>query len=81
MFAGEENSNLAMVPWAPWAPHRVQAPATATEMMDAEDTSMDVEQDGADQSSATHQQWPQHCMVPQPLPAASYQPSPVTWSW
>ncbi|XP_015696603.1 uncharacterized protein LOC107304948 [Oryza brachyantha] len=31
-----------------------------------------------------HHQWPQqqqHCMVQQPLPAASYQPSPVTWSW
>uniref|UniRef100_A0ACD5XTN3 Uncharacterized protein n=1 Tax=Avena sativa TaxID=4498 RepID=A0ACD5XTN3_AVESA len=83
-FYGDENSNLAMVPWAP---SRVQAPstaATATEMMDAEDTSMDVEQDRADQLSTTHQ-WPQqqqqHCMVQQPIPAASYQPSPVTWSW
>jgi len=30
------------------------------------------------------QQWPpQHCVAPQQvqLPAASYQPSPVTWSW
>ncbi|KAK3130436.1 hypothetical protein QOZ80_6BG0493400 [Eleusine coracana subsp. coracana] len=30
------------------------------------------------------QQWPpQHCMAPQQLqvPATSYQPSPVTWSW
>uniref|UniRef100_A0ACD5Y0T8 Uncharacterized protein n=2 Tax=Avena sativa TaxID=4498 RepID=A0ACD5Y0T8_AVESA len=74
LFAGDENSNLAMVPWAP---SRVQAPstaATATEMMDAEDTSMDVEQDRADQLSTTHQ-WPQqqHCMVQHPIP--------VTWSW
>jgi hypothetical protein len=82
LFAGAENSNLAMVPWAPWAPSRLQAlpTATVTEMMDAEDTSMDAEQDGVDQPY----QWPQqqHCMVQQPLPAASYQPSPpVTWSW
>ncbi|XP_062198519.1 uncharacterized protein LOC133901241 [Phragmites australis] len=30
-----------------------------------------------------HQQWPpQHCMAPpQQLPAASYQTSPVSWSW
>ncbi|CAN6174850.1 unnamed protein product, partial [Urochloa humidicola] len=31
-----------------------------------------------------HQQWPlQHCVAPQQLqlPASSYQPSPVTWSW
>lgn len=85
LFAGDENSNLAMVPWAP---SRVQAwstAATATEMMDDEDTSMDVEQDNrADQLSTTHQlpqPQQQHCMVHQPVPAASYQPSPVTWSW
>ena len=76
----------------PWAPSRVQGSATATEMMEAEDTeggSMDVEQDRADQLAATHHQWSQqqqqqqqqHCMVQQPIPAASYQPSPVTWSW
>ncbi|GJN33578.1 hypothetical protein PR202_gb22197 [Eleusine coracana subsp. coracana] len=59
--------------------------------------SMEVEQDGAGQpvppigfamqGDAFHhqqQQWPpQHCMAPQQLqvPATSYQPSPVTWSW
>jgi hypothetical protein len=76
LFAGGENSNLAMVPWAPWAPPT----ATVTEMMDAEDTSMEAEQDGAGQPY----QWPQqqqHCMVQQPLPASSYQTNPVTWSW
>ena len=86
MFPGGESSNLAMVPWAP---SRVQGPstATATEMMEAEDSeggSMDVEQGRADQLAATHHQWSQqqqHCMVQQPTPAASYQPSPVTWSW
>lgn len=62
---------------------------------DAEGASMEVEQDPAGQplppaglalqGDAFHQQqWPpQHCMAPQQLqvPAASYQPNPVTWSW
>ncbi|CAM0952090.1 unnamed protein product [Alopecurus aequalis] len=81
-FAAEENSNLAMVPWAPYS---VQAPSTGAEMIDAEDgegASMDVEQDRDGQLSATHHQWPQqHCMVQQPIPAASYQPGAVAWSW
>ena len=84
LFSGDESSNLAMVPWAP---SRFQAPSTATEIMDAEDSegvSMDVEQDRAGQLSATHHQWSpqqQHCIVQQPIPATSYQPSPVPWSW
>uniref|UniRef100_A0A0A9DJ87 Uncharacterized protein n=1 Tax=Arundo donax TaxID=35708 RepID=A0A0A9DJ87_ARUDO len=69
----------------------------AAETMDADQdgdgASMDVEQDGGSQLSPTgvamqgeafhhQQQWPpQHCMVPQQLPASSYQPSPVTWLW
>ncbi|RCV12311.1 hypothetical protein SETIT_2G258900v2 [Setaria italica] len=62
---------------------------------DSDGASMDVEHDvegqptpaagGALQGEAFHhQQWPpQHCVAPQQLqlPAASYQPSPVTWSW
>lgn len=59
-------------------------------MMDAEESEgmpMEVEQDkcdqpaivGAAQGEAFHQ-WPQHCMVQQPFPTASYQPSLVTWS-
>lgn len=92
-LAGDESSNLAMVPWAASHSQAASTDATVTGTMDAEDsegTSMEVEQDRADQLSTAgpaqgeelHRgQWPQHCMVQQPLPAASYQPSPVTWSW
>lgn len=85
-LAGTESSNLAMVPWAP---PRAQATSTAAEMMEAEDgegASMEVEQDRAEQQLSMPQ-WPQqqqqqqHCMVQQPIPAATFQPSPVTWSW
>ncbi|RLN35147.1 uncharacterized protein C2845_PM03G01860 [Panicum miliaceum] len=64
---------------------------------DGDGASMEVEHDvggrptpqagGAVQGEAFYhhqQQWPpQHCVAPQQvqLPAASYQPSPVTWSW
>jgi hypothetical protein len=63
---------------------------------DGDGASMDVEQDaegqpmpaagGALLGEAFHHQQrppPQHCVAPQQLqlPAASYQPSPVTWSW
>lgn len=85
----DESSNLAMVPWAPSQSQAASTvSATVTEMMDAdvednEGTYMEVEVDGCDQlvtagapqGEALHQ-WPQNCMVP----AASYQPSPVTWS-
>lgn len=76
-LAGTESSNLAMVPWAP---PRAQATSTAAEMMEAEDgegASMEVEQDRAEQQLSMPQ-WPQQ---QQPIPAASFQPSPVTWSW
>ncbi|KAE8792841.1 hypothetical protein D1007_32619 [Hordeum vulgare] len=82
-LAGTETSNLAMVPWAP---PRAEGAPTAAEMMEAEDgqgASMEVEQDRADQQLPMPQ-WPQqpHCMVQQqPIPVASFQPSPVTWSW
>jgi hypothetical protein len=94
----DETSNLAMVPWVPVPSNSQEASTSAaatatttTEMMDAEDTSMEVEQDGGSGGShlaaageAPYYQWPQHCMAPPPqppLPAVSYQPSPVTWSW
>ncbi|KAF0923212.1 hypothetical protein E2562_003423 [Oryza meyeriana var. granulata] len=94
-LARDKSSNLAMVPWVPVPSNSQDASTSAaatTEMMDAEDTSMEVEQGGgshlstagiAQASEAPYHQWPQqqHCMVQQPLPAASYQPSPVTWSW
>ncbi|KAL5201367.1 hypothetical protein ABZP36_035721 [Zizania latifolia] len=95
-LARDESSNLAMVPWVPSHSQEAStaAAAMAAEMMDAEDTEatpMEVEQDGASHpgsagvaqqgESQAPYQWPQHCMVQQPLPAASYQPSPVTWSW
>nr|CAB3457456.1 unnamed protein product [Digitaria exilis] len=73
------------------------AAAAATEMMDADQegdgASMEVEHQPAPPAGGVlqgaafqqqQQQWPtQHCVAPQqlPLPAASYQPSPVTWSW
>lgn len=93
LVAGE-SSNLAMVPWAPSQFQSAAPAATVTAMMDAEEgsegASMEVEQDRAGQLStvgagaqreALHQ-WPPHCMVQQPpMPAASYQPSPVAWSW
>ncbi|KAG8057247.1 hypothetical protein GUJ93_ZPchr0002g23736 [Zizania palustris] len=92
-LARDENSNLAMVPWVPsnsQEPSTAAAAAMAAEMMDAEDTEvspMEVEQYGASHpasagvgpqgESQAPYQWPQHCMVQQPLPAASYQSSPV----
>ncbi|CAN6204895.1 unnamed protein product [Urochloa humidicola] len=91
----DENLNLAMVPWAPAQAHARAAYSSAEEMMDADQdgdgASMEVEHQptpasgGAPQGEAFHhyqqQQWPlQHCVAPQ-LPAASYQPSPITWSW
>lgn len=97
-LAMDETSNLAMVPWVPVPSNSQEASTSAaatatttTEMMDTQDTSMEVEQDGGSGGShlaaageAPYYQWPQHCMAPPPqppLPAASYQPSPVTWSW
>nr|CAB3453828.1 unnamed protein product [Digitaria exilis] len=71
------------------------AAAAATEMMDADQegdgASMEVEHQPAPPAGGVlqgavfqQQQWlTQHCVAPQQLqlPAASYQPSPVTWSW
>ncbi|PAN13151.1 hypothetical protein PAHAL_2G317400 [Panicum hallii] len=95
LAARDENLNLAVVPWAPAQDHAHAASATGAEMMDADQdgdgASMEVEHDvegrptpqagGAVQGEAFYHQ--QHCVAPQQvqLPVASYQPSPVTWSW
>lgn len=71
----DENLNLAMVPWAPAQAHSHVASgsrAAAAEMMDA-----DQDGDGASMEVEHGMQAFQQLQ----LPAASYQPSPVTWSW
>ncbi|KAJ1290239.1 hypothetical protein BS78_02G227800 [Paspalum vaginatum] len=92
----DENPNLAMVPWTPAQVHAHAASAEMMDAdQDGDGASMEVEHGVEGQPTPPaggplqkepfqQQQWPpQHCVSPQQLqpPAASYQPSPITWSW